>query len=355
MNEIMLSRGFLHDRPWKTSLINTDEISTSIPQGQSGNMSSVDMQFDTGARCIPDAFPCAVYLNGTFYGVYAWAIKKHRDNMHQNKKEAKQIQLDGNINPDTLLNTSSIDWTKFEIRNPKSLVTTDGNKYDGDNPKELSDSDAFSSTVKSYIVALSNAIPQILTANTTYQRSGSDTDLAALKRQFETFFDPDNVIDYTIFSQITLNYDGFDKNWQWCTWDGVKWYILAYDLDGIFGAFWRGDRINPPQATNINSNSSLPSYYVINYYKSQLQERYAALRKNKIIDADHITELLNQWCTRIGTDYYEREFKKWPLGQTFSNGSELLQTGVAGDSIYRVNKWITESIEKADALYQYTP
>ena len=42
---------------------------------------------ESRARCFPDGFPCAVYLNGTFYGVFAWQLKKSRKNMNMKKYE----------------------------------------------------------------------------------------------------------------------------------------------------------------------------------------------------------------------------------------------------------------------------
>ena len=101
-----------------------------------------------------------LHFNGKKLGVYVFSLKKHRDNYAMSKKSSKQIILDGTLSASTLWN-SHVDWTAFEIRNPKDLVDIDGNPYDGDNPKELSDTDATSKAVKDYIVRLSNAIPAV--------------------------------------------------------------------------------------------------------------------------------------------------------------------------------------------------
>ena len=47
---------------------------------------------------------------------------------------AAKIQLDGELYYNYLWG-GNIDWTRFEIRNPKDLYCMDGSKYDGDNPK----------------------------------------------------------------------------------------------------------------------------------------------------------------------------------------------------------------------------
>ena len=82
---------------------------------------------DKKARCYPDGFPCIVYLNGDFYGVFSWQLKKHRKNMNQTKDKAEHIHLDGVLG-DEYLWRGTIDWTQFEVRNPKTLYTMGGGK-----------------------------------------------------------------------------------------------------------------------------------------------------------------------------------------------------------------------------------
>ena len=48
------------------------------------------------ARCYPDGFPCIVYLNGDYYGIYSWQLKKHRDNYNMGRNKENNIHLDGN-------------------------------------------------------------------------------------------------------------------------------------------------------------------------------------------------------------------------------------------------------------------
>lgn len=85
---------------------------------------------DSKARCVPDGFPCEVYLNGDFYGLFAWQLKKNRKNMNQTKDVAEHIHLDGDIREDFILG-GTINWTKFEIRNPKKLYCVDTEEVSG--------------------------------------------------------------------------------------------------------------------------------------------------------------------------------------------------------------------------------
>lgn len=129
------------------------------------------------ARCYPDGFPCVIYLNGNFYGLYSWQLKKNKDNMNMKKGTETHIHLDGNLR-DSYLWRGTIEWTAFEIRNPKTLYTMDGAKYDGDNPLELIDETSeyydldtddekvkankqLSAKVKQYIITLSGYYNQL--------------------------------------------------------------------------------------------------------------------------------------------------------------------------------------------------
>lgn len=85
----------------------------------------ISLDMNNAALCHPDGFPIIEYWNGEYGGVYTMALKKHCSNYNMNKKEAKNIILDGTINNDTLFG-GIIDWTAFEVKNPKDLycVTT---------------------------------------------------------------------------------------------------------------------------------------------------------------------------------------------------------------------------------------
>ena len=126
----------------------------------------INKDFNTGAKCHPEGFP--IHINfiktstgkNTDLGIYTWNLKKSKEVYYMNKKKATNILLDGIFNGKTLWE-GKIDWGQFEIRNPKSLIDINGDKYDGDNPKELSDTDANSKKVKDSLVRLSNALSDI--------------------------------------------------------------------------------------------------------------------------------------------------------------------------------------------------
>lgn len=304
LDEIWDTRGVLN-RPWKKGLVSEDAFNLGLGSAWNG-VTDLGVRMDTGADNHPLGFPCAVYLNGKFYGIFAFALKKHRDNYHQNKSNAKQIHLDGFLYAATFW-SGNIDWTEFEVRNPKGLRTTDGKKYDGENPKELSDTDPLSSEVKGYIEDLSGCMAALDSAKNTY---GIESD--EFLETFEHYFDIDNLADYIIFSDVVGDVDTGENNVQWVTYDGVKWWACPYDLDRILGSF--GSHFVAVQNWHLAAKSGTPMSYfnTCNRLNTILNARFAELYEKGIVKADNVFSYVTRWAERIGFDFYKIEFDRWP-------------------------------------------
>ncbi len=265
---------------------------------------------NSGARCYPDGFPCHVYLNGRFYGLFAWELKKHRRNMNQKKSTPLHIHLDGVLDDATLWNGQT-DWTAFEVRNPKGLLTAEGTDYDGDSPTRLADGET-----KKAIKTLGSVCGRLR----GMEVAGADS--ATIRHAFEQAFDLGSLIDYACFHYITANFDGWSKNWQWFTYDGVKWFVAPYDLDCTFGNFYTGDFLLGPERTGFNGLMSLsnsgPYYFIMHYYLADVFERYRDLRQRGVITPDVVCGLMADWYERMGEDGYAQEWKRWPESKCIS-------------------------------------
>lgn len=355
--QILRTRGNMYDRPWKKALLDMSKIGITTKSFGNPYIGSYDLLTDTGARCFPDGFPVAVYLNGAFYGIFSFQLKKHRDNYHMNKSTAEHVHLDGTIDWTTLWN-GTIQWGQgddgFEIRNPKGLYAIGGNKYDADIKQEeiagetevnswieagqLPNGKAIDSKtkkalqmtakVKKYIQDFAQTVLKIKEAESTYEASSKgEEDLNTFKKVFESYYDVDNLIDYIIVSDLIKNSDGFRKNWQWFTYDGKKWWVGLYDCDMSFGGHSSGNQITEPLTSHVNSNMNMPNGFVIKFYASELESRYKELADKGIASSNNIFSLLKDWCDRIGTEYFKEEYKKWNESRCIS------------DSIIRTEYW----------------
>lgn len=354
-DQIVRTRGNMYDRPWKKALLDMSKIGTSTKSFGNPYVGDYSLLTDTGARCFPDGFPVAVYLNGEFYGIFSFQLKKHRDNYHMDKSMAEHVHLDGTLNGNTIFGgKEKIDWSQFEIRNPKGLYAIGGNKYDADVKQEeiageteinawiaagqLPNGKAIDSKikkalqmtakVKKYIQNFADVIPTVKTAMNTYESSDkSNENLGTFKKVYEKYFDIENMIDYRILSDLIKNSDGFSKNWQWFTYDGIKWWVGLYDCDMSFGGHSQGNQNTGLYESHLDVSLDKPNGYITKYYVQELETRYKELADMSIASSDNIFSLLQDWCMRIGTDFFKEEYKKWADSPCIS------------DSIVRSDYW----------------
>lgn len=340
------------------------------------------------AKYHPDAFPCVVFLNDNFYGIFAWQLKKHRKNMNMEKSLAENIHIDGDLRDDFIFR-GNIDWTRFEIRNPKGLCcidteNTDGSKayskvsdeekalveeagnyvevankpsdltteqidkmfdgdapmylkykkngnifklsvteagisyveYNGDKPKELIDSDMpyFDPNNENHV--LTDKVKRYLTAMSKYwdelhalEEDNADTDV--IRDAIAERYDIESLIDYYLHLKITMNGDGIYKNWQWFTYDGVKWFVTPYDLDQTHGMTIEGGTIRPANFTT-SSFTSGPLYWIEKYYQNDLKERYKKIREDGSLSVGSWSSLVYDWYRRTGELNYKLEADRWP-------------------------------------------
>lgn len=337
--QIYQTRKYGEKRPWDYLLgKNTTELNSK---------GVLNEDFDTGALAHPDGFPIAVYYNNEFYGVYTWNLKKHRDNYYLDKSSGDNIMLDGSL-PSSFWN-DSINWTQFEIKNPKKLKDINEDKYDGDNPKELSNTDKLSKQVKDNIIRISKALIDI--------RENKN------KETFEKYFNVPFIIDYFLEAQITYNFDGFAKNWIWCTWDGKLWTPTFYDQDSVFGMFWRGTYIIEGTTEGLlGTDTKLPTGRMYSLYKEEVNSRYKELRDLGVISVENIIKLFEEWVHSVGYDNYKKEIKQWretPSYRTNNTNSENWElvseayTAHSYDDAKTYNKGETCVYKTLDLAYKY--
>ena len=290
MEQVYKSRPIGQQYPYEYSIAND-----SVSEG----LGSPKKDFFTGAKCHPDGFPINItWISNdgteTDMGIYAWNLKKSKEVYYADKKKAENIILDGEIATDTLFG-GTIKWSSFEIRNPKSLIDINGNKYDGDNPTELSDTDPISKNVKGYLISLSKVFSELNTNKTKYV--------------FEKHFLVKPFIDYCLASDVLYHIDGFRKNWIWLAYNGKQFTPSLYDGDSVFGSHYAG-LFTYPNSETVKGlpTMAFPCNILYELYKDDIDARYKVLRDLGIFTVDNIMSLLNKWLDWVGYDNYSKEF-----------------------------------------------
>ena len=276
-----------------------DYAATDINNGKG----TLAMDMSSGANYIADGFPVALYCKDVFYGMYCLVQKKNRDNFDIKKATAKHVWLDGYLSP-WFFFSNNIDWTAFEIRNPGSLKNLDGTDYDGDNPKEIA-----ASTTKTYIQNFASRIGEITSKST----------LELKRSTFLKYFDLNSCIDYFLTSNLIYNNDGFAKNWQWYTKDGVKWAVAVHDLDNIFGTNWKGNFIDSEGIENtlLGTEPNSPMNLVFAFFKPEITARFQELKTLGIFTDSYVAESLKKWLDQITYNMLKKDLEAWPETPTY--------------------------------------
>lgn len=327
---------------------------TTSYQNASGKFKA---DFDDNAKCMPDGFPISLHLNGEFYGMYTWNMKKHRANYSMDKKDYASIMID----PDRLTSETfwngTIDWSKFELKNPKTLICMDGSKYDGDNPKELIDSTSEkydesnkdmknTAITKSLLVSLSNAMPTVNALSSEEEK----------KAKFKELFDYDNLVVYFLVSNAIGNYDGlWGRNTVFTIYNSGKCGFNFYDCNAVFGREARGwYSIKPDE---IEKAAGTPFEMLDVLFHTEIANEYAKLRTGNLISTDTICTFLQDWLSTIGAYSISRNLDKWNEIPSYRDGSKTYPsyptTNGFYDSFQRCEKWVKERISFMDNYFNY--
>ena len=277
-------------------------------------------RWDSRARCVPDGFPCELYLGDEFMGIYVWQLRKNHHNYNQQSHLPEHIHLDGNLNDDNIFR-GTIQRAQFEVRNPQDLYTQNGAVYKGEQPTtlmgrnssnynvagdspEVKEAKERSAKVKDYVMAMASYRKE-LTAREI--KGATETEM---RSAIEYLYDVESMLDYAVFFRLLMNGDGTLKNWQWFTYDGVKWFVMPYDLDQTFGITLYGY----PRPATLSADRVVtgPFYWLDRYFKDDERMRYCDLRSRGVLTAEMVQDFAYEWGKRVGEDLYQMERQRWP-------------------------------------------
>jgi hypothetical protein len=277
------------------------------------------------ARCLPDGFPVEVYLNGEYYGLYSFQLKKHRKNYSMDKKDYTSLFLDADAMMSDnyqhgLWNEGPDDWwTLIDIKGPKDLICMDGSKFDGDHPKELIDetSEVYDASNKAHKGSRQskNIIRGFSTKYLEVKALIDNSDIVGAKAKFNENFDYNACMLVYIFNCLMNNGDSVKKNTLWATYKNGKVAPMLWDLDGLYSLGTFGDSIGNPSAGQWRGSYATAAWPLALFwalYEPEIKATYAELRQNGIINMNTWKSVIyDQWTNRIGVSAYERDIKKW--------------------------------------------
>ena len=239
-----------------------------------------------------DGFPFRLYVNGEYYGLMTWNIPKDGWMAEMTEDNANHCILCAEIN-----NTSGSGACNFNA-----------------NYNELSWSVEFPDEISTSLILSFNDVINCV-------QNDSDEDF---KVNIDNHLDIYSAIDYYLFFYLNGGTDSLAKNMLLFTYDGVKWYCGAYDMDGTWGrdavmsALMSTEKKCPEDYLNTNS---LLWKRVEACFAQELHDRYFDLRET-ILSKEYIMAKFEQFENQISEEMFVEDVTKnsgmsGVSGQTF--------------------------------------
>jgi hypothetical protein len=232
-----------------------------------------------------DGFPVKLYLNGKYEGIYTWNIGKDDWMFGVDEDNVNQAVICAEKNNNGNSSTTDRNILACEFR---ANANIDGNDWDLEVPDVLHDN------IKTSFNNLINCV--------------KDTDDETFKATIGNHLDVTSALDYYILMYFSCAVDNLGKNLIMVTYDGVKWYCSAYDLDNIWGSrgtntFVDGTFKCPEQYQDTNS---LLWQRIEKCFANELYERYQVIRK-RVLSFSNVIDKFERFCDLIGTELYAED------------------------------------------------
>ena len=236
-----------------------------------------------------DGFPVAVTMNGMFHGVYTLNIPK----------EPWLFAMDGASAQAIVGAEEHSEATQF--RKEAAL--------EGDFELEFANEESW----------VAESLNRLISACANSDGSDLDSEIAQ-------YLDWESAIDYMIFTALIGGEDMTDKNYLLGTYDGVKWFFSAYDMDSTYGLAWDGSSF----ARASKAEPKLASYFhrvmelIWAYKKDALKARFEELCGN-ILSVDNVAAEFRNFCGLIPKALLEGDQRKWTgVPSTAANSVEQI-------------------------------
>lgn len=142
--------------------------------------------------------------------------------------------------------------------------------------------------------------------------NSSDSDFV---NHFEEHINKKSVADYIIFNYLVNNMDAWQhKNTCYLTYDAKKWYLMGYDFDCTFGAYYNPDGTIMAKDTDYFNEKYTTNRLFKRFYRLMpdvLLARFNELESKGILNITDLVKIIDDKANAIGIGAYELEWDKW--------------------------------------------
>lgn len=259
-----------------------------------------------------DGFPVAVVINGKYQGLYTFNIPKEGWLLGMGSTTTEAIVCADGYGTATQFNQlAKLDGSDFKL------------EYDGGAGTE----------------AIKTSLNRLIQAVMDATEENFDSTVGQ-------YLDINSAIDYYIFTCMLGGGDMVEKNYLLATYDGVKWFFSAYDMDTTFGLAWDGSGFSsaysyPMFATYTEHNLLMDKLY--DYKLSAIKSRYTALRQF------HATDFTFQYIVYK----FMKGFPKGLKNRELDLWAGLPSTDVSNAA--QITAWFAQRLKLLDTELNVTP
>ena len=249
-----------------------------------------------------DGFFVKVYHEGVYQGRYTFNIPKDpwMTNMDEDKEEHCLL--------------CSEDYGSGCFRAPALIDETDW-------------TDEIHKTVPQSILTRWNEV-------ISFVMNSSDEDF---KNNLKDYFDVESLIDYYCFQYLICGLDAMGKNQVYITYDGVKWFATAYDMDSTWGSYWDGTRevstayrMQKDYESMIDGRQgNLLFFRLEELFKQEIYDRYQVLR-NGPMSLSSVMEEFDKFLSICPQEMIDEDFDTYPgiPGRDYNNFKQIRKYAV---------------------------
>lgn len=252
------------------------------------------------AKYSEDGFPCEVYLNGEFYGLFTLKLKKSRQNYAMDNTNKTNIFLDCASSDNSAYISQTFDYSDWEIKSPKiSGYVANG---------EVTDADVLAAITR--LFSFTN-------------------NLATMYQQHADYIVLEHWLCWYILCELVTHRDTSGNNYELLTWDGVHWSMLPYDMDITVGLnAWDNYTIETSVSgwvAGTKPRTGDTDFWATfrTVYSSELSALWTEFRNRNIISLENLAKIYMGRAALIPQDVYAADYAKW--GTIWSNGIPTIQ------------------------------
>jgi len=247
-----------------------------------------------------DGFPCVVFNNGQFLGLYTFNIPKDKWMFDMKDSDEKNQAI-----------VMAVTWNLDVAMRKEISYDKNGSSWTGSSGWELEYASNEDSLVDNNTTWVADSFNELI--KFVMNNNGED-----FKNGIHNYADVDKCIDSMLYTFFICADDNISKNILWATYDGTHWFSSVYDMDGTWGMQWNGNMTFKDANTHlINVLASHDNYkynllwekLYLNFY-DQIVARYLELRES-VYTMEHITERFEAFFSQIPEVVRAAERAKW--------------------------------------------